>query len=202
MVRGSLIGSIAVALIAALGCGAPRTAAVVPAPGPAAVPEPTVSAEYSSLTVVGLQYTPADTIIAGLPVRAIDTTWVAASPLRVAMMPPEAARDPDDAVRDSDFGIGGDFNHDGIPDSALVGVFRTRRGVLGNFLLILTRANRGWRVADLETDTTGGARYSSVSVSYDSVGISWWYCRRCDFGVDLVWKDGRYQAREEAKDSL
>ncbi len=139
---------------------------------------------------------PRDSSLAGLPASAIDSTWLLVSGLCASSVPPDSS----DPVADSDFAVGGDFNEDGRHDSAVVGVFQRKSGTIGSFLLILTRDGPTWRNAYLVVDS-GGGRYSSVSADRKGKRITWWFCRECDFSADIVWKDGRYQPREETPDS-
>jgi hypothetical protein len=136
-------------------------------------------------------FTPVEVAIAGIPIAMIDSTWVAATVLRPALLPSEAFADSvQDPIRATDFGVGGDFNHDGARDSAMVGVYRTHSDTLGRFLLVLTRTAAGWKKSFLTTEPDRPF-YSSVTVKDGTLG--WWDCRRCDFSFDFKWDRGEYR---------
>ncbi len=139
----------------------------------------------------GIRFAPHDSTLAGLTVSAIDSTWVLASLLCASSMPSDTI----DHVTDADFGVGGDFNGDGQHDSALVGVFQRKSGMTGSFLLILTAEGSAWRVAYVVVDTSDGGQYSSVSADHSGEGVTWWFCRECDFRAEIEWIDGHYQPR-------
>lgn len=136
-------------------------------------------------------FTPADVAIAGLAIAAIDSTWVAATVLRPSLLPSEAFADSlQDPIRAADFGAAGDFNNDGVRDSVVVGVYRTKSDTLGRFLLVLTRSSQGWKKSFLTTESNRPF-YSSVTVDDGTIG--WWDCRRCDFSFDFKWDRGEYR---------
>lgn len=84
---------------------------------------------------------PTDSALFGIPIRLIDSTWLAAVVLSASVLPAEADADTDTRPT-SDFGyrIDGDFDRDGQADFAVVGVFRAHDGTKGAFALILTEA--------------------------------------------------------------
>ncbi len=144
-------------------------------------------------------FTPTDTVVAGLRLAALDSTWAAASALSPSLLPPAAFADSvDDPIRASDFGISADFNHDGTRDSALVGVYRTHSDTLGRFLLILTQTPQGWQKAYLLSEPP---RPSYSGVTGDSAGLSWWACRRCDYSFDIAWDGTRYKVLSPQTDT-
>ena len=139
---------------------------------------------------VRARFTPADTLIAGIPVRAINATWAKASLIDRSSLPPEAAKDPSGLTDSSvSFRLSGDFNHDKMPDQAMVGVFRTTTGAEGRFLLIVTDSAGRWRMAELATEL-GEPGFSVLSQAHDT--LQWWECMECDVGISLAWNGHQY----------
>lgn len=112
----------------------------------------------------------------GMRVAAVDTGWVGAVILDSEMRAPGPSWRP---FRDTVYAFqkGGDFNADGQLDRAFVGVYRTRAGVFGRFLLISTKREQTWVPAGLAT-ATGGPGFSSLAF-VDST-FMWALCQECD----------------------
>ncbi|SRR5713101_4934549 len=139
---------------------------------------------------VTARFNPSETVIEGIPVHAIDSTWVSALALSRSVLPPEAGHDPSGLADSSvSFVLDGDFNGDGTPDRALVGVYRTVRGQAGRFLLILTRHKSGSEKVHLALQP-GEPGFSVLSRSGDK--LSWWECMECDAGWDFAWNGHEY----------
>ena len=158
-----------------------------PTPAPAATASS--SCEYGWWWL-SAHFQPSQASIEGLPLRRIDSTWTAALPLSRSVLPPTATCDSTQSTKDDSslvFAIDGDFNHDGIPDQALAGVYRNGKGAEGRFLLFLTRRGDGWQVADL-LSMEGEAGFSVLTQHADTIG--WWFCLECDDGFTVAW-DGR-----------
>jgi hypothetical protein len=157
-----------------------------------ATPAPVASRGGSAAWWLGARFTPSDSNVAGLALTQIDSTWVRAQVLSMRMLPSEAAADR--ALlerRGQGFERSGDFNGDGRPDRALVGVYETRSGEGGRFLLILTRTAAGtWEKAFLAA-MPGEARFSILGQSGRQ--LAWWFCLDCDDGVLVRWREGRYE---------
>jgi len=135
---------------------------------------------------------PAATSVLSVPVATINPGWVKVTVLTQAMLPTwhkEAVSKLQEPC--FTFEKDGDFNNDGRGDKALVGYYRDRQGVVGRFLLILTRSPKGnWEVAFVGTDPEE-AGWFSILCSNGSY-LEWWPCLECDFYGRLIWKDGRY----------
>ena len=91
-----------------------------------------------------VQFVPAADSILALPISRLDSTWSKATVLTREMMPPQARADPG-VLAETTFGfcLNGDFNADGLRDRAAVGVYRTRAGAQGRFLLINSEISPG-----------------------------------------------------------
>jgi len=126
-----------------------------------------------------------DTVIESIPVRDIDSAWVAASPLRESELGP-AASEPGESLKDHDaaFEMEGDFNRDGRRDKALVGVYRSEGGETGGFLLILTQqTTKRWTKAALFKNP--GGQFSALQTG-DRGGLRWASCLECDGVCDVI----------------
>ena len=137
----------------------------------------------------------ADSVLS-LPISSIDSAWSAATVLTREIMPAEAREDRM-ALRSPNFGFcfERDFNRDGHRDRAAVGVYRTRRGARGRFLLILTEASAGhWQKVFLDTaaDDVG---FSALSVGRGDT-LGWWFCMACDSWTQVVWADTGYLLKQ------
>lgn len=125
-----------------------------------------------------------DTAVESIPVKDLDRTWVAASPLREERLG-AGAREPGESLKDNDaaFQLEGDFNRDGKRDRAVVGVYRTATGATGGFLLILGRdGGDRWKKRALFKNPEG--RFSALTAT--SAGqLAWAFCFECD-GVCIV----------------
>ena len=120
-------------------------------------------------------WTPNQDSIAGLPVRAINRRWHKALVLTPALFP-AMSHDDSAEVREYVWGVGGDLNHDGSPDSVLTGVFAGSGGP-GRFLLVLSRNPTGrWQPVFVKT-TADGAGFSALSVREGQ--IYWMGCMSC-----------------------
>ncbi len=139
---------------------------------------------------ITVRFRPNGDSIAGIPIRSVDSTWTGALALNRAVLPPEAQRDPS-SLADSlvAFTLDGDFNRDGAPDRALVGVYQTAAGATGRFLLILTLRGKRWQKADVLKEP-GDPGFSVLTVHGDT--LSWWDCMECDFGFEVAWNGHEY----------
>jgi hypothetical protein len=108
------------------------------------------------------------------------------------MMPRQAHDDPG-VLADTTFGfcLTRDFNGDGRRDRAAVGAYRTRAGIQGRFLLIISEIGPGrWQKALLHA-MPGDPGFSILSLDRTG-GLSWWTCMKCDNWAELVWADSQY----------
>ncbi len=135
---------------------------------------------------------PTATSVLSIPVSAINPEWVSVTVLTKALLSDwhkDAVSKLDDPC--FTFERDGDFNRDGRADKALVGYYRDRQGVVGRFLLVLTRAPKGsWEVAFVGTDPDE-AGWFSILCSKGSY-VEWWPCLECDYYGRVIWKDGKY----------
>jgi len=139
---------------------------------------------------------PKDSVVEGIPAWKIDHSWSLASPITRALFPPGWERDAGSLTSDSAFRCEGDFNGDGRRDLAIAGVFRSKRGTSGGFLLILTRGSHArWEVAFLERHESA---HNFSSVSCQGRSISWFFCLDCDAYVNVEWDGKRYRTRAPA----
>lgn len=125
-----------------------------------------------------------DTVV-GIPIQALDSSWVAARVLNREMMPGDQGL----VNRDLAFQLAGDFNHDDLQDRVVLGVYRTHQGQTGRFLLFLTQNAGGWQKAQLVQEP-GSAGFSILTHSGDT--LSWYECLECDFGLDFAWNGRKF----------
>ena len=134
-----------------------------------------------------MTFVPRGTEIDSLPLSAIDSTWVLASPLSRDMLPDTTGPF---ALADSvGFQFDGDFNQDDILDRARVGVYRDHYGDEGSFLLILSRADDAWKTAFVATEP--GEPRLSILVN-DPSGLIWAECMTCGRWRPVYWSEGRW----------
>lgn len=138
---------------------------------------------------------PRDTVIEGIPVRALDSTWTTATALASVAPPPEALDSADTFRRlGARFTTDGDFNRDGRPDRAIVGTYRNERGEEGRFVAILTRREAGgWERAWVYR-LPGVAAFSALMDGRVGNALTWIECMECDTSTDIRWRGGRYEA--------
>jgi hypothetical protein len=130
-------------------------------------------------------------VVEGIKASQIDPSWGQASPISRALFPPGWEEKGPFIDSDSAFRCEGDFNGDGRRDLAIAGVFLSRRGTPGGFLLILTEnANRHWAVAFLQRLE---AKHNFSSVSCEAHHVNWFFCLACDDYVHVKWDGKRYR---------
>jgi len=130
--------------------------------------------------------------VLGIPVRAIDSEWIAASPLTPDELPPDA-REPGFRIEDTELrlSIDGDFERDGKTDKALVGVYRTRSGAVGRFLLIASENFDGaWEKRAVFSDP-GSPGFSALT--YRGGEVQWWDCMLCGSYQAVVLQGGTFK---------
>lgn len=155
-------------------------------------PEPQMNAWWLRLDVH-----PTNTVIRGIPIQQIEPTWMAAYEFNKEDFPREVLYPNQvDLLEENNvtFSLTGDFNHDGVQDIAIVGVYKNTAGEQGSFLLILTIAENGdWQVSFLDTSHDGGGFMAIDQNSSHGIGV--WFCLYCDHGVLYKWDDetSRYE---------
>jgi hypothetical protein len=131
--------------------------------------------------------------VEGIPLSSLDGSWKRASPVSHALFP-AGWRDDIIVPSDSDFVCQGDFNNDGRPDKAVAGVFQSRAGPLGYFLLILTESSADhWRVAFLKSHETN---HNFNAVECRSQRVTWSFCLECDISLYVEWDGTQYRVTE------
>jgi hypothetical protein len=137
---------------------------------------------------------PSDSVIEGIPVRQLDSTWTAATALSTVIAPPEI-QDSGGTFRmlGARFTMDGDFNRDGRPDRALVGTYRANDGELGRFVAILTREAGTWEKSWVYT-LPGAAAFSALIEGPRGNEPTWIECMECDTSTDIRWRGDQYVA--------
>ncbi|GEM_PF-3997931 len=88
-------------------------------------------------------------------------------------------------AEDTHFSIRGDFNNDGLPDVAIVGVYESKASERGNFIMILTQEpSGGWRKSFLEYGSEKPA-FAALRMRDDI--LEYWTCMGCDAVSFLRW---------------
>lgn len=140
-----------------------------------------------------IEFVPVHKEIRGVPVRQIDPSWRLASELRKEAIPPELLLEwGTDIMQESGlyFSLHGDFNHDGIEDLVLVGVYENKSNERGSFVLILSRDDeRRWHKSFLEY--LGKPGFAALDNKGNPIRV--WFCMECDYGASLVWDKGTKQ---------
>jgi hypothetical protein len=152
-------------------------------------------ATASGAWYIRAQLTPQETSVLGLSITDLDSTWATGMVLSLAALPPAAAEDS--TTRPSStfgYGLSGDFNHDGRPDSAVVGVYRSRTGAKGRFALIVTHADQKWQKA-FSVGMTGPTDVTFLTRGPGDT-LVWNDCVECDAaGVKIYWDGRKYVAK-------
>jgi hypothetical protein len=158
---------------------------------------PKAPSAVTGLWYINASLDPQDTSVLGLPMRDLDSTWTRGIVLAPSVLPAAAAEES--ATRPTqNFGyrLAGDFNRDGKPDSAVVGVYRSTTGSKGPFVLIVTRSGGGWKKAF----SVGMTGVSDVTFLARAAGdtLVWNDCVACDApAVKIYWDGVRYVAKWE-----
>lgn len=144
---------------------------------------------------VTARFEPREAAIEGISLRDLDGSWVRASVLRTADLPTKAT-DPGERVEDYGFQLAlhADLDGDGQPEKVVVGVFQTRSGERGRFLLILGKSARAgtWtkRTLFAEPGTPG---FSAVRLQDGR--LVWVTCFECDSACEVLYRAGRFRLR-------
>ncbi|MGH2361209.1 MAG: hypothetical protein ACRDGM_11815, partial [bacterium] len=140
-------------------------------------------------------FEPREAAIEGISVRNLDGGWLRASVLRTADLP-RTASDPGESVEDHGFQLAlhADLDGDGQPEKVVVGVFQTRSGERGRFLLILGKSEKAgtWtkRALFAEPGTPG---FSAVRL--EDGRLVWVTCFECDSACEVRYRSGRFRLR-------
>ena len=120
---------------------------------------------------------PGGTEIEGLPLRALDPSWVGATALRPEMFPAESRTHGFATERGATWNLLVDLDRDGRHERAIVGVYQDRKGGTGRFLLILRETESGWKKRALFKQP-GEASLSVVFLPDGA--LAWAACVECD----------------------
>jgi hypothetical protein len=110
---------------------------------------------------------------------------------------PLGAQEPGWRLEDVGFSLAleADLDGDGIPERAVVGVFETRSGTKGYFLLILGKSttSSAWKKRALFASEQGGPRFSAVAVKDGR--LMWQTCFACDIGCVVEYRWWRFRLK-------
>lgn len=136
-------------------------------------------------------FTPTETEILGIPIKAIDRTLKRALVLSTELLPEPGKRAFDRwAHEDFHFERVGDFNADGNIDKALVGVYEDDSGEFGRMLVILTNKESGKWTKHYILKWPGKPGFS-VLFGKKNV-LQWADCMACDSAWLVVWNVKEY----------
>ena len=142
------------------------------------------------------EYAATETEIESIPVGQLDKEWVRASVLSKKRLSPEGQNYLKERLmgkQDVYFALRSDFNKDGVEDKALVGVYETKEGEKGRFLLILSRPKDGkWKQDYLEVDRS---KPGFSALLYREGKLSWIDCFECDGFPDVIWEKNHYELK-------
>jgi len=135
-----------------------------------------------------IRFSPCDSEIYGIPVEKIDSSWRLASVNQLKHIPKSALYESgqnDLADGKLHFELNGDFNRDGRPDRAAVGVYETTTGQTGRFMLIVTQTGSGaWSPVFLVSHPGKPGFYA---LGRNRSRIVTWTCMECDGNSELEW---------------
>jgi hypothetical protein len=134
-----------------------------------------------------IEFRPVHQTVRGIPLRNLDSNWIRATELKKSYIPKELLYEfGRDVMADNHlvFTRSGDFNKDGNPDEALVGVYEDRVGKRGGFILILSQ--RGDRLEKIHLEQwPGKPGFVALSLTGDNLLV--WSCMECDSAGELGW---------------
>jgi hypothetical protein len=132
-----------------------------------------------------IRFTPCDSEIYGIPVQKIDPSWRLASVNQLKHIPIPELQQQGLAFGKLHFELNGDFNRDGRPDRAAVGVYETTTGQTGRFMLIVTRIDtRAWRSVFVRLLP---GKPGFFALERDKSKIVLWSCMDCDGVSEYGW---------------
>ncbi|SRR6266496_883021 len=132
-----------------------------------------------------IRFTPCDSEIYGIPVQKIDPSWRLASVMQLKHIPIPELHQQGLAFGKLHFELSGDFNRDGRPDRAAVGVYETTTGQTGRFMLIVTRGDSGaWSPSFLRL-FPGKPEFFALRLNRSIIEL--WDCMECDAISRLAW---------------
>jgi hypothetical protein len=175
-----MIGLTLVSVIGAVGCK-PMTDQTMARVNP----EPASSAWW-----LRIEFRPTHDTIRGIPVGNLDASWARVSVLHKDVIPRrflfEGGSDIMAACK-LEFNRSGDFDHDGIEDDALVGVYESKTGTRGEFILIVTKRHGGWEKIFIES---WPGKSGFLALAQHGRNLVVWDCMECDSASELAWDKG------------
>ena len=141
---------------------------------------------------VGMNFEPTSTVVKGIPVVSLDESWILARCLTKKDVPEKEMKDFEkyDETWGYAFQKEGDFNKDGKPDRAVVGVYKDKDGNTGRFLLVLTRLQNKW-VKSVLFKRPGRPGFSILG-KLTKKSLRWSFCMECDDISYIKWEKDHY----------
>lgn len=134
---------------------------------------------------------PRDTELLGVPVDRVNREWVRATALESSAL--SAAQRADVTSRNRQFVVNSDFNADGRPDRALVGVYQDKQGKRGSFVAVFTlRDDRAWQPVFSEVGDEPGHFSVLHSVPDHFSRVYWDQCLDCKASAAVTWSGINY----------
>ncbi len=149
-----------------------------------------------------IRFMPCDSEIYGIPVQRIHPSWRRASVTQFKNIPiPELQPSGPNGFEYGEAGpfsfeLMGDFNRDGRPDRAAVGVYEINDGKSGRFMLIVTRTDSGaWRRVFL-SQLSGEPGFLALGRNRSRIAVR--SCLDCDDDSEVEWnpKAKKYAVRK------
>ena len=139
-----------------------------------------------------IKFVPRANAIRGIPADQLDPSWYRVSELRRGLIPQDLVSGKEGGLAwNPNFAVEGDFNGDGRPDHALIGVYEDKNGKFGNFLLILTRASDGkWEKAYLKSFE---GNQGPIDLSWNGKTLKLLFCASCDADLWIEWNQDKAQ---------
>jgi hypothetical protein len=138
------------------------------------------------------EFIPVHKTIRGVPVEQIDSSWRLASELVGEALPYEGFS----AMQELNlsFSRSGDFNHDGVEDLAVVGVYETQSLDRGSFILVFSKNTDGtWRKVFVQRLVPP----FFLALTNENESIELLFCMNCESDAVLIWdkEENQYQLR-------
>ena len=153
--------------------------------------------EATSAWWLNARFTPLGNEIVGLSVDQIDASWVRASALQDLPLPAEASAPGESVVEHGgSFSLNQDFDSDGVAESVIVGVYETRSGGVGRFLLVLSRRASGTPAIRARFLSPGVAGFSVLM--RDGKRVMWATCMECDVFSIIKYEAGKFSLEHES----
>lgn len=178
------------ALLAA--AGAIASAAAVASEDGFAAPVPAQQRWWENFTLEAT-----GTELLGNPVAQVNPSWQRATRLDASQFTPQQLTQIRADRRA--FELRGDFNDDGTPDRAVVGVYLGDKGERGRFVAVFTRAGSEahWRAVYTETgddDQPFSTLHANAESHADTYGtrVYWTACLYCPSTTYVNWMSGGY----------